>query len=461
MSALGAAMPAMAEAARPNIVLFNIDDLGWSDMSFQGSEFYETPNIDRLRSSSLFFDNGYAAAANSAPSRASMLSGRYAPRHGVYTVGDPARGDAKARKLIPAATKSVLDSSSITILQRLKDVGYTTCHVGKWHVGVDPKDYGADVNIGGTTMGHPNSYFSPYKNPYLEDGPKGEYLIDRLSDEAVGFIESRVESGADNPFFLYYAPYAVHTPLQPKAELAEKYSAKEGNKQHYNVKYAALIESMDCAVGRVMDYLEQSGLIENTVVIFTSDNGGLYSTSKQWPLRAGKGSFYEGGIRVPMLVRWDNVVEPNTTISTPVSQLDIYPTLVDIAQAKVDAEYVLDGESWLRTLRSGRSKLSSRAIYWHFPAYLQSGGPESSDPVFRSRPVSVIRRGDWKLIYNYETGVKELYNLADDISERSDLAESNPKMVDKLYEQLGGWLEQMDAPRDFELNLEYVSYNGK
>ncbi len=452
-------------AAKPNVILFNIDDLGWTDMSFQGSDLYETPNIDRLRESSLFFNNAYAAAANSAPSRASMLSGQYAPRHGVYTVAPSDRGSAKARKLIPTPTESVLTSEATTLLETMQTAGYTTCHIGKWHVGKDPEMQGADINIGGSTYGHPKSYFSPYQNDYLEDGEEGEYLTDRLAREAVAFVDKY--SKRSNPFFLYYATYSVHTPLQAKPELLAKYKAKceklgkSEDMQHFNPQYAAMVEAMDDAVGSVLSYLETNDLMKNTIIIFTSDNGGLYSVSKQWPLRAGKGSFYEGGIRVPMLVHWDGVVEGGSTIETAVSQIDIYPTLMEIAGGELPQTYKLDGESWVSTLKSGKSKLGDRALFWHFPAYLQGGGPESTDPTFRSRPVSVIRKGDWKLIYNYETQTKELYNLKSDPSEREDLATREAKMADKLYGELSAWLKQTGAPTEFELNPKYVSPTGK
>lgn len=434
-----------------NILLINIDDLGWSDLSFQGSTFYESPNIDKLRSESLFFSNGYAAAANSAPSRSSMLTGVYSPRHGVYTVGNPDRGKAQDRKLISAKNQDFPDPSYELLTERMQSGGYNVCHVGKWHLGDDPTEQGVDINIGGYAKGHPSSYFSPYKNPFLSDGEDGEYLTDRLADEAINFLSTTRDK--DKPFFLYYATYAVHTPLQAKPELIAKYEAKEGKTdEHNNPKYAAMIESVDHSIGRVLDYLDESGLAKNTVVILTSDNGGLYSVSKQHPLRAGKGSFYEGGIRVPFMIRWKGHTKPNSTNDIPVSQLDLYPTILDIT--KVNNEGLsLDGESLVGVI--DRDEELGRFLYWHFPAYLEAGGPESTDPTFRSRPVSVVRGGDWKFIYNYETGVRELYNLRDDISEQNNLAKENTAFSNIMYKNLQKWLKDMNAPTTFELNPKY------
>lgn len=440
---------------RPNILLINIDDLGWSDLSFMGSEYYQTPNIDRLRSEGVYFSNGYAAAANSAPSRSSMLTGVYSSRHGVYTVDPADRGKATDRKLIAAKNCKVPDPQYKLLTETMQESGYRTCAVGKWHVGEDPTTQGVDVNIAGCLMGHPKSYTSPYKNEALTDGPEGEFLTDRLAAEAVKFMQGC--EGGDAPFFLYFATYAVHTPLQPKPEIAARYAEKQGSEAHNNNKYAALVETMDTNVGVVLDYLRSSGLDKNTVIILTSDNGGLYSVSKQWPLRAGKGSFYEGGIRVPMIVVWDGHTKPNTTCDTPVSHMDLYPTLLDIANI-CDKDLSLDGEVITAQIE-GRGccaeSRKERPLFWHFPAYLEKGNAETTDPVFRSRPVSVIRKGDWKLIYNYESEVAELYNLRLDISERNDLSSTDSTKASELRNELFEWLKSVDAPTEFELNPKY------
>ncbi|MFI3258576.1 MAG: sulfatase [Rikenellaceae bacterium] len=450
--ALGAASCSEGVSEKPlNILLINIDDLGWSDLTFQGSTFYETPNIDKLRSEGVFFDNGYAAAANSAPSRSSMLTGVYAPRHGVYTVNPADRGKAKDRKLISAENREFPRAEFELISERLQANGYNTCQVGKWHLGDDSAEQGFDLNIGGYAKGHPDSYFSPYNNPHLTDGEDGEFLTDRITTEAIKFLESGRDKS--KPFFLYYATYAVHTPIQPKPELVGRYEEKEANEAHYNAKYAALIESMDQNVGRLLEALRETGEEDNTVIIFTTDNGGLYSVSKQWPLRAGKGSFYEGGIRVPFIVKWNGHTTPNTTNHTPVSQMDLYPTILSLTGVTNEG-LVLDGVDICEMI-VGKRDIDERSIYWHFPAYLEGGNSECTDSIFRSRPVSVVRRGDWKLIHNYESGINELYNIKDDISEKSDLAKVNKAMCDQLYGDLQAWLKSVDAPCDFKLNPKY------
>ncbi|MDL2281695.1 sulfatase [Parabacteroides sp. OttesenSCG-928-G06] len=426
----------------PNILLIMIDDLGWSDVGYNGSLYYETPHIDALQSKAISFHNGYAAASNSAPSRASLMTGLYTPRHGVYTVDPPDRGRAEDRKLIPAPNKKVLDPEMRTLPMVLKSKGYQTCHIGKWHVGTDPLLQGMDLNIAGNHAGHPGSYFSPYKNPNLSDGEPGEYLMDRLAEEAVNYLDT---VSGKQPFFLYYATYAVHTPLQAKPELIEKYQQKEKTAAHNNPVYAAMVENMDACVGRVLDALEKNGLAENTLVIFTSDNGGVYNISRQWPLRAGKGSFYEGGIREPFLVYQKGKYEGGITLHTPVSHLDLLPTFVELAGIN-NKEMILDGESLLPLLEKGETDyLTNRTLYWHFPAYLEGGNEESRDPIFRSRPVSVIRKGDWKLIENYEDNTLELYNLKEDPSETKDLASSYSRERRELYSQLNKWKKETKA----------------
>lgn len=427
--------------------------MGWSDLSFQGSSYYQTPNIDRLRNEGVFFSNTYAAAANSAPSRASLMTGVYTPCHGVYTVAPADRGPASERKFISATNSSTPNPQYPILAQVLQENGYATYHIGKWHLGDNPLLQGFDVNIGGNMSGHPKSYFSPYNNPDLPDGEDGEYLTDRLTNETIKILETCKES--PKPFFIYFATYAVHTPHQPKAELAAKYLELKGSEAHFNNKYAALIESMDTNVGYLLDYLEQSKLIENTIVIFISDNGGLYSCSRQWPLRAGKGSFYEGGIRTPMIISWKGVTKNNTSCDTPISQMDIYPTILkiaDIPSQKLD----LNGVD-ISPLFHGKD-IVDRALYWHFPAYLEGGNQESTDAIFRSRPLSVIRDAEWKLIYNYETDIIELYNLKDDISESHNLAKQEAEKAKILYSKLQEWLAKYNAPTEFILNPQWAHF---
>lgn len=438
----------------PNIILINIDDYGWTDMSSNGSTYYETPNIDALREKGIWFTNAYAGCANSAPSRACLLTGKYPPRHGIYTVGNSDRGEAIHRRLIPIPNSTSLKPGTVTLPQVLKEAGYQTCHVGKWHVTDDPSKSGVDVNIGGNHAGHPRSYFAPYKNPNLKDGPDGEYLPDRLGNEAVNYLRN---VSKDRPFFMYYATYSVHTPLQARKELIEKYKNKPKTKTHDNPVYAAMVEAMDRNVGNVLKEVETLGLSENTLIVFISDNGGLYKVSRQWPLRAGKGSFYEGGIRTPMIIYQKGKFEHNEIHDVPVLQFDLFPTILDLIGEK-RSDLKLDGKSLLPLLSGKTKSYKKRPIFWHFPAYLEGSGrdvEETGNPYFRTCPVSVVRLGDWKLIQNYETEKVELYNLKEDISERNDLSDIETEKRDELFKVLQKWKKEVNAPVPYRLNLKY------
>lgn len=449
---------ASAQSVQPNIVLINIDDLGWTDLSCNGSSYYETPNIDALREAGVWFSQAYAGASNSAPSRACMLTGQNTPRHGIFTVGSSDRGKATDRKLLTVPNRKSLPEGYQLLPRVLHNAGYQTFHVGKWHVTGNPLTCGVDVNIGGNHAGHPRRYFSPYQNANLPDGEKGEFLCDRLGKEAASLIKN---ADTHKPFFLYFAPYAVHTPLQAKPELIEKYKNKTKTDAHSNPIYAALIQSMDENVGRVLLALRESGNWENTVIIFTTDNGGVYDISRQWPLRAGKGSFYEGGVRVPMVVYQQGKYEKAEVSDLVVSQLDIFPTLMDIAGID-ENNLTLDGESLIKVLKKGKDRnLSNRPLFWHFPAYLEGGNVETTDRLFRTRPVSVVRKGDWKLIENYETEQYELYNLADDISEKRNLSAVCPKKVKELADLLNQWKQEQGAPLPPGLNPQYKEINRK
>lgn len=436
----------------PNIVLINIDDLGWTDLGCNGSNYYETPNIDKLKSSGIWFSQAYAGAANSAPSRACMLTGLNTPRHGIYTVNPADRGKKELRKLISYPNRESLPEEFQTLPEVLKKAGYQTFHVGKWHVTDNPLECGVDINVAGNHAGHPKSYFSPYKNKDLKDGEKGEFLTDRLGDEAVKLIKKADKS---KPYFLYYATYAVHTPLQAPEELIEKYKRKKSDKAHNNPVYAALIEVMDRNIGKILDAINESGQSGNTLIVFTSDNGGVYNISKQWPLRAGKGSFYEGGIRVPMIIYQPGLFEKKVISKVAVCQMDLFPTFMELAGIPLDFK-LLDGQSLIPLLRNGNTEyLKERSLFWHFPAYLEGGNIETIDKYFRSRPVSVIHKGDWKLIENYEDSSFELYNLKNDISEKKNLAEIHPDVLCKLKNELDEWKKKVDAPYKFKRNPYY------
>ena len=438
---------------RPNILLINIDDMGWRDVGFMGSEYYETPNLDALAAGGMIFTNGYASASNCAPSRANMMSGQWAPRHGIYTVGSSKRGKSTDRKMIPVQNNTVLPDSQYILTEALKDAGYITCHAGKWHLNDDPRKQGFDINIGGNHHGHPGSYYPPYKNVPLEPPSDGYYLTTLIMDKTIDFVEAL----DDQPFFLYYSPYAVHTPIHPVKKLLQKYKNKPAWNGQNNAEYATMVENLDTQIGRLIAILKENGELENTFIIFTSDNGGHYAITKQWPLRAGKGSYYEGGIREPMFAHWQGKIKGGTTSDVPVTNIDFYPTILEVAGVQKPKNKMLDGQSFLPVLtQTGR--LAERPLFWHFPIYLQAyikNDTTTQDPLFRTRPGSAIRYGDWKLIQYFENNDIELYNLADDISEDNNLAESNPEKRDELLQLLEAWREKTNAPVPTELNPEY------
>ncbi|MCK4880816.1 MAG: sulfatase [Bacteroidales bacterium] len=434
----------------PNIILIVADDLGWKDVGFMGSFYYETPNLDRLAGEGMVFRQAYAGAANCAPSRASLMTGVYATAHGVYTVGSSERGDTRMRRLIPVTNTDTLHDRFFTLAEALKQSGYTTINIGKWHLGNDPCSQGMDYNVGGSRWGHPKSYFAPYINPDL-DALQGEYLTDRLTEEAIGFMRQH----NDHPFFLYLSYYAVHTPLQPKQSYEQKYIEKGAVGCQSNASYAGMVDNLDSCIGRLMEALDQLGLHENTLVIFTSDNGGIREISCQDPLRAGKGSYYEGGIRVPLVFRWPGKIEKGSVTEAPVINMDFYPTLMEITGKEPPEN--LDGLS-LWPLLKGEGSLAERSLYFHFPIYLQAyraGYDDGRDPLFRTRPCSVIREGEWKLHYYYEDGGTELYNLNRDPGERNNLANVNISKREELKGKLNVWLEQENAPVHFNSNPQF------
>lgn len=441
-------------APKPNILLINIDDMGWRDVGFMGSEYYETPNIDALAADGMIFTNAYAAASNCAPSRACMMSGQWTPRHGIYTVASSERGKSSNRKLVPVINNEYMADTNILFPEMLKKTGYTTCHAGKWHLSDDPTSFGFDVNIGGSHAGNPGSYYPPYKNvPSLEPPTDDYYLTNLIMDKTLEFLKTV----GDKPFFLYYSPYAVHTPINPVDSLLPKYENKPPWNGQNNAKYATMVENVDIQIGRLVAQLKNSGKFENTFLLFTSDNGGHYGITKQWPLRSGKGSYYEGGIREPMFVRWPGKVKPGSKTDVPVSNLDFYPTILAVAEVEKPEGKILDGESFLPVLK-GSGTMQERPFYWHFPIYLEAyvkNDTTTQDPLFRTRPGSAIRLGDWKLIQYFENNDIELYNLKEDIGEKHNLAASNPEKRDELLGMLENWRKETNAPVPTELNPEF------
>lgn len=450
---VGTASAAVA-SEQPNIVLFFIDDLGWRDVGFMGSDFYETPHIDQLALESMRFTSAYAAAPNCAPSRACLMSGQYTPRHGVYTVGDPARGNDQYRKLVPAKNNRVLADRFVTIADVLAKSGYQCASIGKWHLGNSPRSQGFQVNVAGNQTGSPRGgYFSPYRNPQLTDGEQGEYLTDRLADEACTFIKDN----ANSPFFLYLTHYAVHTPLQAKQDHIQHFESKPAGKLHQHATYAAMIKSMDESIGRVLKTLQEQKLEQQTVIIFTSDNGGYGPATTMKPLKGSKGMLYEGGIRVPLLIKWPGVTRAGSSCEEPVINVDLYPTFLDMSGIPVPQDYELDGESLVSLLKDPQSQLKTRALFWHFPAYLQKY--RGMQQRFRTTPVSVIREGDWKLLEFFEDGHRELYNTRHDIGETTNLLKSHPKKAAALTQQLHHWQKQVRAAIPSEPNPHYQQRN--
>ncbi len=437
---------------KPNIVFFFIDDLGWTDVGFMGSDNHETPNIDRLASEGLVFTDAYACAPNCAPSRACLMSGQYTPRHGIYTVGDPERGNHAQRKLNPTPNETVLADRFITIAESLHTSGYVSASMGKWHLGADPTTQGFDVNIAGKEWGSPSGggYHSPYNYPNLVNKEPGEYLTDRLTAEACRFIEAN----QDGPFFLYLTHYAVHTPIQGREDLVKKYKAKPTPEHHKNAAYAAMVESVDHSVRDVLAKLEELKLADGTIVLFFSDNGGYLGATSNHPLRGGKGMLYEGGIREPMIVRWPGVTKPGTRCDEPVIGVDFYPTLLEVTGTKRPENYKLDGVSFAPLLSSPGSSLERPAIFWHFPCYLTGSGDPSGGP-FRTTPAGAIRMGRWKLIEWFETGRQELYDLHADIGEQNDLSKSHNDKRRELHEAMLAWRKEVNAPVPTTPNPKY------
>ena len=462
---LAACQPA-AEEHPFNVVFILIDDMGWTDAGVFGSSFYQTPYIDNLATQSMRFTNGYAACPVCSPTRASILTGKY-PARLQQTDWIPGRGNRSDQQLLQVEDLDYLDLQHETLADILKEAGYTTGHIGKWHLGIGdqylPQYRGFDVNIAGNERGSPPSYYYPYSRQLgqnseqvyqltdlVEGGSEGEYLTDRLGEEAARFISDN----KDNSFFLHLSHYAVHTPLQSRDDLEAKYEALrtplpdsadfsyEGRRPvrivQNHATYAGMVESMDNSVGAVMAALEENGLADNTIVIFFSDNGGL-STSEGWPtanvpLRTGKGWLYEGGIRVPMLIKWPGVTDVERVCDVPASSVDFVPTILDMLGRAASTPADIDGVSLVPTLRDPSVSVRD-TLYWHYPHYSNQGG----------RPGGAIRAGNLKLIERYEDGSVELYDLEKDIREEQDLSTEFPDKAQELKDRLHAWRQSVNA----------------
>lgn len=435
-------------ATRPNIVLIVADDLGWKDVAYQGSDFHETPNIDGLAKQGMVFTQAYAGAGNCAPSRAVLLSGQYGPRHGVYAVGSTERGPRNLMRMVPIPNKSGLAPAQVTLAEALKAAGYATGIFGKWHLGgpdgATPDEQGFDT-VFDSRRPNPNAWRNE------PDDPKGVFSLTRAATQ---FIETH----KDRPFFAYVAPHAIHVSLEARPRSLERFKVKKPGVQHKDALYAACLYDLDEGVGLLLARLEALGLDRNTLVIFTSDNGGTQQSSQE-PLRGSKGGYYEGGIREPFIAHWPGVVAPGTRNATPIHSVDLYPTFLAVARAQAPHGKTLDGESLLPLLEKESGRLNRQAIFWHFPGYLNDPVIRGRDPVFRTRPVSVIRKIDWKLhLYHEEwqldggleqmdtNNAIELYNISADIGERLNLATTNRAKRDELLGDLLAWLKATDAP---------------
>jgi arylsulfatase A-like enzyme len=434
---------------KPNIVFFLIDDMGWADGACFGSKFYQTPELDALAKSGMRFTQAYAACAVCSPTRAALMTGKYPARLHITDYIPGENLPKSSRFLLPNWQKH-LPLEEVTLAKALKGQGYVTAHIGKWHLGGGeflPQHQGFDLNIAGGNMGAPPSYFWPYGAntngsggvPGLSarGGKQGAYLTDQLTDEAIRFIEAN----ADKPFYLNFCHYAVHSPLMGKQELIDALADRPGADGQSNKVYAAMLKSVDESVGRVRKKLDELHLTDRTLIVFTSDNGGAVHfgnppATSNFPLRNGKGSAYEGGLRVPLLVSMPGVVPPGTVCEFPVITMDYFPTLMEQAGADPSASRTaVDGLSIVPLLRGQKSALH-KELFWHYPHYWNGG---------KVSPYSVARMGDWKLIRFYESGREELYDLTADLSEKHDLAAEEPEKRKELGTHLDAWLKETAA----------------
>jgi len=452
-----------SKSSMPNIVFFLVDDLGWTDLGCYGSTFYETPNIDKLSSEGLLFTDAYAASPVCSPTRASILTGKYPCVTGTTNwFGAPQPDNLPSnwnKFLLPAPYVDFLKLEEFTVAEALKKCGYSTFIAGKWHLGESevywPENQGFDINKGGYSKGRPhkkggaNGYFSPYGNPRLTDGPVGEYLTERLTEETLYFIEEHV----DTSFFVFFSFYNVHTPLMAEQERIEYYENKktnlgledkfqdEGGNQvrieQCDPTYAAMVEAVDLAVGRILTKLKTLGIDQNTIIFFMSDNGGLSTAegapTSNSPLRAGKGWLYEGGIREPLIVKWQGITAPGSKCNTPIISTDFYPTILEMISQPVSRSQKIDGASLVPLLKG--LPIQRGPLFWHYPHYGNQGGS----------PASAIRDGDWKLVRWYENDKYELFNLKIDIGETKNLVNVNPEKAQELKDKLQEFLDDNSA----------------
>lgn len=447
-----------SEGSSTNVVLILIDDLGWSDVGCNGSAYYQTPHIDRLASEGMRFTDAYAACNVCSPTRAAILTGKYPARLLLTQWLPSGRWNASKNKLREARYVSNLPLEEVTIAETLREFGYRTAFMGKWHLGTEtyyfPEHQGFDINVAGRDYGAPGGYFYPFtgtwKIPSTNQllvkqsplpGKDGDYLVDRLAEEASAFLRKT----AGKPFFLMLSHYAVHAPLQAKADKVQKYESVATSQRQGKPAYAAMVESVDESVGRVMQTLRELNLDDSTLVIFTSDNGGFAKATDNSPLRANKGSNYEGGLRVPLIIKWPGTTSPGSVSDEPVISTDFYPTILAATGCPQLPHQHMDGEN-LEPILSGSGGLKRDALFWHYPHYNQH--PQSF-------PSGVIRAGEWKLIESYESKKLALYNLSNDLGETTDLSSKHPERTKRLHQRLKAWRAEVGADPMRE-NPQYV-----
>jgi len=463
--AVGTRGASKESSSPPNFVFILVDDLGWADVGCYGSDLHETPNIDRLARQGMRFTDAYAAAPVCSPTRASIMTGKFPARLHTTIWYEASANPPQGQRLIPPVTQGNMPHEQVTIAEVLKEAGYVTAHVGKWHLGDAghyPETQGFDVNIGGTFWGAPATFFYPYRGaqqyggefryvPHLEFGSEGEYLTDRLTDEALGIL-NKVK---DKPFFLNLCYHTVHTPIEGKPELVEYYKNKvRPDMHHQNYEYAAMVHSLDENVGRILATLNELGIADRTVVFFSSDNGGFVNqyqaktVTDNYPLRSGKGSLYEGGVRIPLIVKWPGVTQPGSTSHEVVSSIDFYRTILDMSNLPGSQTHNadVDGLSLVPLLKNPDVGLKRDTLYWHYPHYYQT-----------TSPVSSIRQGDWKLLEYFEDGRVELYNLKTDLREQNDLSQKMPDKAEEMRRHLNAWRKAVNA----QLPMPNPKYNAK
>lgn len=456
------AAPTAGETTRPNIIFILADDLGWRDVGYAGAEFFETPHIDRLARQGMTFTAAYSGGPNCSPTRACLMSGTYTPRHKIYTPGSQSKGNPQyMRLLVPARNRrdrelakkaaaqfvirESLDPKFVCIPEVIKSVGYASARLGKWHLGPDTQ--GFDISSGNGIGGPEGSFYGDID------------VAERLTDRAIEFIEDN----QDSPFFLYLSHWDVHTPRRARKDVVDRYKKKlenipEHQRKNFNATYAGMIEAVDISVGRVLAKVDELAIAGNTLIIFTSDNGGT-TVSQLNPLRGMKGSLFEAGVRVPMCVRWTGTIQPGSQCDTPITSVDFLPTFASLAGADLPKTQPIDGTD-ISPLFCGEP-IGERSIYWHYPLYLAGKGldirlPDGHTYSWRGFPSTSIRHGDWKLIEFHEDNSVALYNLRDDPSEQNNLAESKPELASRLHSELDQWQASTNAPISSEPNPECV-----